>query len=63
MKIEVSNYKEHEDGTASMQLDTDDEATKLLVQEGFISLLKKAIEEQEGYSISETKNDICTDKQ
>jgi hypothetical protein len=53
MKIEVSNYKEHEDGSASMQLDTDDEATKFLVQEGFTSLIKKAIEEQEGYAINE----------
>ena len=53
MKIEVSNYVEHEDGSASFQLDTDDEATKALVQEGFTSLIKKAIEEQEGYSINE----------
>ena len=53
MKIEVSNYVEHEDGSASFQLDTDDEATKALVQEGFTSLIKKAIEEQEGYAINE----------
>jgi predicted transcriptional regulator len=46
MKIEVSNYVEHEDGSASFQLDTDDEATKVLVQEGFTSLINKAIEEQ-----------------
>ena len=53
MKIEVSNYVEHGDGSASFQLDTDDEATKALVQEGFTSLIKKAIEEQEGYAINE----------
>ena len=53
MKIKITDYTEHEDGSASFHLDTDDEATKALVQEGFTSLIKKAIEEQEGYSINE----------
>ena len=53
MKIKITGYTEHEDGSASFHLDTDDEATKALVQEGFTSLIKKSIEEQEGYSINE----------
>lgn len=45
MKIKITDYTEHEDGSASFQLDSDDEATKALIQEGFTSLIKKAIEE------------------
>ena len=45
--VEVLNIIENEDGSANVELDLDVEAVKLLVQEGFISILKNHIEEQE----------------
>lgn len=45
--VEVLNIIENEDGSANVELDLDAEAVKLLVQEGFISILKNHIEEQE----------------
>ena len=50
--IVVSNLVEHEDGSATMQIDTTREATEFLVQEGLVSVLEKAIDkENEDYSI------------
>ena len=45
--IEVVNIVENEDGTANVELELDTEAVRLLMQEGFISILKTHIEEQE----------------
>mgnify|MGYP005621673753 CR=1 FL=1 len=45
--IEVVNIVENEDGTANVELELDVEAVRLLLQEGFISILKTHIEEQE----------------
>ena len=45
--IEVVNIVENEDGTANVELELDAEATRLLMQEGFISILQTHIEEQE----------------
>ena len=45
--IEVVNIVENEDGTANVELELDAEATRLLMQEGFISILTTHIEEQE----------------
>lgn len=45
--IEVVNIVENGDGSANVELELDTEATRLLMQEGFISILKTHIEEQE----------------
>jgi ribosome biogenesis SPOUT family RNA methylase Rps3 len=43
----VTTIKEHEDGSADVELqDISPEEMQLIMQEGFISLLKKAIEYQ-----------------
>jgi hypothetical protein len=50
-KIEVIEYKELEDGSATVTLELDDEAKTMLIQEGFNSILirhcKEVIEEGE----------------
>ena len=43
--IGVSDMVEHEDGSATLTIDTTPEATRLLVEMGLISLLEKAIDE------------------
>ena len=45
--IKVGNITEHEDGSASMELDLDPPAVQLLLDIGFNQLLKEHIEEQE----------------
>jgi ribosome biogenesis SPOUT family RNA methylase Rps3 len=46
--MRVVTVNEHEDGSADVELqDMTPEEVKLIMQEGFISLLKKAIEYQE----------------
>jgi len=43
--IGVSDMVEHEDGSATFKIDTTPEATRLLVEMGLVSLLEKAIDE------------------
>ena len=43
--IGVSDIIEHEDGSATLTIDTTTEATRLLVEMGLVSLLEKAIDE------------------
>jgi hypothetical protein len=46
--MRVVTVKEHEDGSADVELqDISPEEVQLLMQEGFISLLRKAIEHAE----------------
>jgi len=53
--IGVSNMVEHEDGSATFQIDTTPEATRLLVEIGLVSLLEKALDkENEDYSIDKS---------
>lgn len=53
--IGVSDMVEHEDGSATFQIDTTPEATRLLVEIGLVSLLEKAIDkENKDYSIDES---------
>jgi ribosome biogenesis SPOUT family RNA methylase Rps3 len=47
MKITISELIEHEDGSATYKVDTDREGTELLVQEGLISLMTKALKDKE----------------
>ena len=52
--ITVSNLQEHEDGSATMDIETSPEATRLLVEVGLTALLEKAIdEENKEYSLHE----------
>lgn len=45
MIIELDNLVENEDGSATMQLETDKEAKEYLINVGLIEMLKKAIKE------------------
>lgn len=43
--INVETVKEHEDGSATVVFECDEEAKKSLINEGLISLLEKAVSE------------------
>tara|TARA_S200002703_G_scaffold137660_1_gene127564 strand:+ start:588 stop:791 length:204 start_codon:yes stop_codon:yes gene_type:complete len=52
--INVTDYVEHEDGSATLVVDTDKDATRLLVEVGLRRLLEMAIdEENKEYSFKE----------
>lgn len=58
--IEVTDYVEHEDGSATLVVDTDKEATRLLVEVGLRRLLEMAMNQEDGYEFkSETKEDLA----
>lgn len=42
-KIEVQNYIEHDDGSATVTFECDAAAKEALINEGLISLLEKAV--------------------
>ena len=42
-KIEIEKVTEHDDGSATVVFDCDDEARQALINEGLISLLEKAV--------------------
>ena len=44
MQFEVKQIVENPDGSADIQVECDADLMKLVVQEGFISILKQAIE-------------------
>ena len=44
--IEVTDYVEHEDGSATLVVDTDPEATRLLVEIGLRRLLEMAVDKE-----------------
>jgi len=44
--INVEAVKEHEDGSATVVFECDEEAKKALINEGLISLLEKAVSER-----------------
>lgn len=46
-KIKITDYVEHEDGSATMHLDMCTEAQAMLIEAGLISLLKKLMDETE----------------
>lgn len=43
-KIDIQKLVEHEDGSATIVFECDDEAKKALINEGFISLIEKAVD-------------------
>ena len=49
--IEVVKIEENEDGSANVQLDLDERAVQLLMQEGFESILRAHIQEQENKNV------------
>ena len=51
--IEVKDYVEHEDGSATIVVDTDKDATRLLVEVGLRRLLEMAMKNEEGYEFKE----------
>lgn len=44
MQFKVTELIENPDGSADIQIECDSELMKLIVQEGFMSILKQAIE-------------------
>lgn len=44
--IEVTDYVEHEDGSATLVVDTDSDATRLLVSIGLRRLLEMAVDKE-----------------
>ena len=44
--IEVTDYVEHEDGSATLVVDTDPDATRLLVSVGLRRLLEMAVDKE-----------------
>ena len=44
--INVETVEEHDDGSATVVFECDDEAKKALINEGLISLLEKTVSEQ-----------------
>jgi hypothetical protein len=49
--IEVKRLEENEDGSANLEIVTDVEATRLLVEVGLTRLLEMAIEKEKGYEL------------
>ena len=51
--ITVTRLEENEDGSANLEIETDQEATRFLVEQGIIALLEKCIDrENKEYSLS-----------
>ena len=51
--INVTDYVEHEDGSATLVVDTDKDATRLLVEVGLRRLLEMAMKNEENYEFKE----------
>ena len=49
--IEVIKIEENDDGSANVELDLDEKAVQLLLQEGFESILRTHIQEQENKNV------------
>jgi len=55
--IEVTDYVEHEDGSATLVVDTDPDATKLLVSIGLRRLLEMALDKENDLYKFEDENE------
>jgi len=55
MKIDVISYRDDSDGGGSVDLDLDNEAIQYLIDKGFNSLLKDAIELMKNETENERK--------
>ena len=59
-KIDIQKLVEHEDGSATIVFECDDEAKKALINEGFISLIEKAVDrhnEEYNWTEGESKDE------
>jgi len=52
--IQVKRLEENEDGSANLEIVTDVEATRYLVEVGLTRLLQMAIDKEEGYELKHT---------
>ena len=60
-KIDIQNVVEHEDGSATITFECDDEAKIALMNEGFISLLEKAVSKHHPeYEAMKGQDEQCT---
>lgn len=50
-KITVESIEEHEDGSATVVFECDDDAKNQLINEGLISLITKAVGMEEGRGV------------
>jgi ribosome biogenesis SPOUT family RNA methylase Rps3 len=44
MKLEVTEYIEHDDGSATMHVDMDDDAKRIMIAEGLVAVLKRSLQ-------------------
>ena len=52
-QIKVVRFEDNEDGSANLEIETDREATRFLVEQGLIALLEKCIDkENKEYALS-----------
>ena len=52
-QIKVNKLEENEDGSANLEIETDREATRFLIEQGLIALLEKCIDrENKEYALS-----------
>ena len=56
--INVTDYVEHEDGSATLVVDTDKDATRLLVEVGLRRLLEMAVQNEEGYEFKDEAEEV-----
>lgn len=56
-KIEVRDYVEHEDGSATVSFECDYTAREALIAEGLLSLIEKAVSEHNNGYDWETKGE------
>lgn len=56
--IKVTKLEENEDGSANLQIETDSEATRFLLEEGLIAVLEKAIDKKNKDYELKTGDDI-----
>ena len=50
--IQVKEYIENEDGSATIVFDCDHNGRELLIGQGLLSLLEKAINKEDGYDVA-----------
>ena len=60
--IKVTTYEEREDGSAIVNIEMDSDAKRYLIEQGFISMLKTALEKDPAWwtEEDEMKLDIIT---
>jgi len=44
MKLEVTEYIEHDDGSATMHVEMDDDAKRIMIAEGLVAVLKRSLQ-------------------